>query len=150
MGSGRARAYVPDVENLRKEIVKKFHEQEHFGVAKVYATVAQYLYWRRMYEDTPCWIPGCKGSFTNKGERRKTAGFAPPHDIPKRCLERITADFVTSFPTIDRGHNEILVVVDKVSKRVVLISMKTDIDMKMRLQTYLRLMYFPNLEYQTR
>lgn len=48
-----------------------------------------------------------------------------PHDIPTRCWEHITTDFVTEFPlsVSERGHDAVMVVVEKLSKRVVLIAM---------------------------
>lgn len=123
-GSGHLRSYVPNEGNLRKIIVHKFHEDSHFGASKIYGSAAQYVYWRRMFEDIQRWVAGCKTCRANKVERQRTAGLLTPHDIPNRCWEHITTDFVTEFPQTKRGYNAVMVVVDKLSKRVVLVPMK--------------------------
>lgn len=121
--AGQMRSYVPNVEELRKEIIREFHKDAHFGVAKVYSRAAACVYWENMYRDTQKWVAGCRTCLANKVERNKSSGLLQPHDIPKRCWEHITADFVTEFPVSERGHDTVLVVVDKLSKRVILIPM---------------------------
>lgn len=127
-GSGDLRIFVPKVGDLRKEIVREYHKTAHLGTAKIYASVADSVYWKNMYEDIKKWCASCRTCLANKIERSKKPGLLQPHLVPSRCWEHITADFVTEFPTTDRGHDAVLVVVDKLSKRVVLVPMKKSAD----------------------
>lgn len=123
-GSANSRIFVPNTKNLRKEIIQTFHEKAHFGSTKVYAEVARHVYWNKMFEDIQRAVACCKICQANKIERRKKSGLMIPHNVPKKCWEHITADFVTEFPESTLGSDSVLVVVDKLSKRVVLIPMK--------------------------
>lgn len=126
-GSGNARVHVPDNIELKKDIVDIYHETAHLGVSKIYGSVARFVYWRRMFEDIQRWVASCKVCLMNKHERQRTAGLLAPHDVPKRCWEHVTADFVTEFPTSTRGFDAVLVVVEKLSKRVVFIPTRKDV-----------------------
>lgn len=75
-----------------------------------------------MFGDIRNWIAGCNKCLVNKIKRQKVTVFLSPHDLTKRCWEDITAEFVTEFPERRKGHYAVLVVVDKMSKRVILIA----------------------------
>lgn len=58
-GSGNLRSFVPNVEGLRKEIVLEFHKTAHLGSAKIYASVTEFLYWKkyvRRHQEMVCWM----------------------------------------------------------------------------------------------
>lgn len=81
-----------------------------------------------MLENTRKWLSGCRTCLANKKDRSKRSDLISPHDIPDKCWEHITADFVTEFPLTEGVHDAVLMVVDKFSKRVVLIPMNKTID----------------------
>lgn len=116
--------YVPNNGTIRKETINAFHNKAHFGSTKIYAKAARNVYWNRMFEDIQRQVAGCKICLANKIERRKKSGLLIPQDVPQRCWKHITADFVTEFPKSNMGSDSVLVVVDKLSKRVVLIARK--------------------------
>lgn len=77
-----------------------------------------------MFEDIQKRISSCRTCLANKIERNRKSGLLSPHEVPRRCWEHITADFVTEFPRTTTGYDSVLVVVDKLSKRVVLVPMR--------------------------
>ena len=44
-----------------------------------------------------------------------------PLDVPQNCWEEVTADFVSKFPTSPRGHDMVLFIVDRSSKRAIFV-----------------------------
>lgn len=100
--SGNRRVDGPSSDGLMKQVIKKFQEKAHFGSMEVYAEAAHYVYWSSTLENIQREIACCKAYLANELERRRKAGRLVPHNIPKRCWEHITADFITEFPTTIR------------------------------------------------
>lgn len=119
--SGHGWAYISDHGELQRDVVKQFCETVHLGVAKVYSSMARYIYWRVMFENICRWISICKTFLANKVEKQKASRLLVSHDVQKRCWKHIITDFVIGFPTSKNRKGFVLVVVDKLSKRVIFV-----------------------------
>ena len=62
------------------------------------------------------YIRTCEQCQRNKAGTQLPGGLLQPLPIPQRRWECISMDFITSLPLTDRGHDAILVVVDRLSK----------------------------------
>eukprot|EP00257_Ricinus_communis_P020970 XP_015580345.1 uncharacterized protein LOC107261992 [Ricinus communis] len=100
MGS---RLCVPDVDNLRKEILEEAH---------------------------------CT-AYSVKLEHQKPSGLLQPLPIPEWKWERITMDFVSSLPKTFAGYDSIWVIVDRLTKSVHFLPVKTTYFMAKYARVYL-------------
>lgn len=79
------------------------------------------FYWKGMYNDVVKYVESCLTCQQNKEERAKEKGMLHPHGIPERCWDVLTMDFLTEFPTTEKGNDSVFVIVEKLSKRTLFI-----------------------------
>ena len=72
-----------------------------------------------MYSEVKRLVVGCRTCQANKIEHARLAGLLQPHNVPNRCWDHVTTDFITELPTTKNGFDSILVMVEKLSKRVI-------------------------------
>ena len=113
------RLCVPDVIELKKEIMEKAHSSAyamHLGSTKMYWTLRDHYWWRGMKREIAEFVSKCLTCQQIKIEHQKPVGLLQPLSIPEWKWERITMDFVTGFPRTKRGHDVIWVIVDRLTK----------------------------------
>ncbi len=121
---------VPDVGNLRQQIISAHHDTPdggHFGVAKTYYNLCKGYWWPAMRHDVETYIRQCHACQTDKPTNLKSAGLLEPLPIPTRKWESIGMDFITQLPCTKSEHDAIFVVVDRLSKLVHFIPTTTDV-----------------------
>ena len=91
------------------------------GRDKFYSSLARHAYWHKMHDDVGSFVASCRECQKNKLPREKTAGMLQSLDVPRKCWEEVTADFVSKFPKSPRGHDMVLVIVDRLSKRAIFV-----------------------------
>lgn len=127
-GTNEGRVYLPDDSSLRKEIITGFHDRGHLDTEKVFNFVVNYAYWPRMYDDVLSFTSTCHDCQKNKVQNQNPAGELQPLAVSFNYWDEITAFFVTKFPKSIRGHDAVFVVVDRLSKRSVLVPMNENVD----------------------
>lgn len=85
------------------------------------------FYWPGMYNDVHDYVTKCQKCQVNKHERLKVGGLLHPLDIPQAKWESILMDFITRLPKMNRGHDSVWVVVDRLTKMACFIPTCTDI-----------------------
>jgi transposase InsO family protein len=118
---GTYRVFVPPVQDLRDDVIGAFHDREiagHFGVKKTLKAVQRGFYWPRMDLDVHKYVTTCDACQRNKPLAGKPQGQHTPLPIGEKPWEHVSMDFVTALPETKRGHNAVLVVVDRFSKMV--------------------------------
>lgn len=125
---GKARVYVPDVDQLRKEIIEGFHCSSHLGKDKIYNSVSLYTYWKNQYRDVEKFVSSCHECQKNKTKSVRPSGELQPLGIPSECWSEITCDFVSSFPKSNRGKDTVLVIVDRLSKQAIFVPTTENVD----------------------
>ncbi|GKB05143.1 putative reverse transcriptase domain-containing protein [Tanacetum coccineum] len=91
------RAWILKVYNLRKVVMDEAHRSRysiHLGAEKMYMDVKEYYWWLEMKRDIALYQP----------------------EIPVWKWEKITTDLVTRLPRTSRGHDSILIIVDRLTK----------------------------------
>ena len=126
-GTNPTSLYIPGCESLRRDLMSDSHTTGHFGVEKTYNSLARIAYWPNMHDDVYEFVTRCHTCQINKVPTQRPAGRLQPHAIPEQPWEVITADFLTELPTTRQGNDTVLIVVDKLSKRCVLIPTRKDI-----------------------
>jgi IS30 family transposase len=74
-----------------------------------------------MRADVERYVRSCRSCQCNKASTLKKAGKLQPLSIPGRRWESVSMDFVVKLPKTARGHDAILVLVDRLTKMVHLV-----------------------------
>jgi Reverse transcriptase (RNA-dependent DNA polymerase)/RNase H-like domain found in reverse transcriptase/Integrase zinc binding domain/Integrase core domain len=113
------RLVVPNGAGLREQLLYDAHDAPlagHVGMAKTLDHLQRHYWWPGIARDAEEYVASCVICMRSKPLLQKPAGLLYPHDIPTRRWEVISLDFVGPLPTTSKGHDFVLVVVDKFSK----------------------------------
>ena len=94
------------------------HFAGHFGVFKTWKGLTRVFWWPGMLKDVKAHVDSCASCQMNKSSNKKPGGALQPLPLPNAQWETVTMDLITELPGSDRGHDAILVMVDKLSKMV--------------------------------
>jgi hypothetical protein len=78
-----------------------------------------------MKKDVVDYIARCMECQMVKAEHRHPMGLLHPFPIPEKKWEVITMDFITGLPRMNKKHDSIMVVVDKLTKASHFVPVKT-------------------------
>lgn len=113
-------------EDVRNQVIQEFHCPSHFYTEKNYSLMIPHVYWKGLYDDVRRYCTTCFQCQANKKPNSLPAGTLEPHDITDYCWHTVTMDFLTELHTTENGFDAIFVIVDKISKRAILVAtMKT-------------------------
>ena len=92
------RIYVPSYDNLRREVMKKYHDSKwagHPGVHRTLALVSDSYYWPHLKDNVEAFVKTCLVCQQDKIEQSTPAGLLEPlRPIPERSWESISMDFI--------------------------------------------------------
>ena len=124
--NGNHRLVVP--ESLRVEIMSKVHnnitEAVHGGYAKSYNRIASIYYWPQMSRDIKKYVGTCDNCQKTKPRRHTPVGMLQPIPIPSQPFEVVTMYFIPELPEWE-GYDNVLVIVDKLTKYAIFIPTTT-------------------------
>ncbi|ESZ90499.1 hypothetical protein SBOR_9116 [Sclerotinia borealis F-4128] len=112
---------IPSVENLRTLLIRDVHTQPlsaHPSDTKTSKMLSDHYYWRGLRDDVARYIRNCEICRRSKVPRDKKPGLLKPLSIPQRPWQHITIDFC-SFNKDKYGYNNILVIIDKLTKQAI-------------------------------
>lgn len=112
---------VPNLGDLRARVIAAHHGPAgagHWGVTKTDELVKRSFWWPTLQRDVREFIKACELCQRNKPTNQAPAGLARPLDIPERRWDSISMDLITELPKTARGHDAIIVFVDRLSKMV--------------------------------
>ncbi len=116
---------VPNSPLVRNRVMQEHHDNAlagHRGVAKTKELVERTFWWPNLREDITAYIQFCDACQRNKASNHKPYGFLTPHSIPGRRWQSVSSDMITKLPITVKGHDSVLVFVDRLSKMVILIA----------------------------
>ena len=119
--------YVP-VGLSRTRVLYAYHDSKeggHKGFQKTYQLCARFTWWRGMGLDVRDYVLSCPVCQRGKTDHQCLAGTLQPLQFPKQKWKDISVDFVTGLPVTDRHFDAIMTVIDRCTKMVHLIPMKT-------------------------
>jgi hypothetical protein len=109
---------VPDDEELRRQILRSRHDVPtagHQGRAKTLNLVARDFYWPTLCRYVHRYVDGCDLCQRSKPTHHARYRLLQPIPAAKSPWKRVTVDFIVKLPK-SKGHDSILVVVDKNTK----------------------------------
>ena len=126
--NGNFRLCVPD--SLRLTVMSEVHnvltESAHGGHAKTYNRIASTYYWPKMSRDIKRYVSTCDICQKAKPRRHAPIGLLQPIPIPSQPFKVVSMDFIPELPLSD-GFDNILVIVDKLTKYAIFIPTTTTI-----------------------
>ena len=115
----RGRVVVPQLTDLREEILREFHCSRFFvhpGGMKMYQDLRRQYYCSEMKRHVGDFVRRCLTCQQIKAEHQKPAGLLHPLEVAEWKWEHITMDFVTHFPRTPWRHDAVWVIVDRIPK----------------------------------
>ncbi len=128
----RSVLFIPEVEALRMEILKKHHDDplaSHFATKKTYNTLRHKYFRPNMYKQVDTYCTSCLICQGARVIRGKQPGQLQPFLIPTKACDVFSMDFIAGLPeSVAYGgrYNAILVVVDELSKMCHYIPCRSD------------------------
>lgn len=119
VASGCPRLYVPNVPELRTQLLREAHDAAtagHLGAAKTHELLSRTYWWPRMRTTVNAYVATCDGCQRNKALNARTPGLLAPLPIPETPWAVVTMDLVTGLPVSTLGRDAVVVFVDKFSK----------------------------------
>lgn len=127
----QGRIVVPNADGLRTECLKLCHDMPwagHPGVTKTLKLLQRFFWWPSMRADVERYVRECHSCQTVKSRNELPHGLLEPLPIPEAPWESMSMDFITALPESVRGHDTIMVVVDRLTKLAHFIPMKETTD----------------------
>ena len=113
--------YVPESDDLRRRCIVINHDipsAGHPGRNLTLELVQRYFWWPTIRKDVNQYVASCTSCQMNKTSSQRPAGMLKPLDIPDYPWQSISMDLITKLPLTPRGHNTIVVFVDRLTKMV--------------------------------
>ena len=122
IGNGRMQLYLP-FGKFRDLIMQECHDTRyagHLGVKKTTELILRDFYWPTVQADVATYVSTCEECQRNKPSNLRPVGLLQPLEVPGHRWERISMDFVTHLPKAKSGYDALLVMVDYVTKMMIL------------------------------
>src|SRR5260221_7468662 len=126
----RGRVYVPDDPQLHHDLVHAHHSTtvaRHPGRWKTLELVLQNYWWPGLSRYLAKFITGCDACNQMKTFPTQKVGKLIPNKVPDRRWQVISIDMIRELPD-SKGYNAVLVVVDRLSKRIHAVPTVTSLD----------------------
>jgi len=97
----------------------------HLGRDKTLKRLEHTFYWPGMHADVADFVKECPVCQVVKPTNQSKPGLLKPLPVPDRPMTEITMDFVGPLPRTPRGNLYVLTVVDRLSKFMLLLPLRT-------------------------
>ena len=112
---------VPNVEWIKASILHLTHDAPfsgHIGTARTLHAVERLFWWPGMRKDVTRYVTHCPICARDKPRAGKPPGALKSLPIPSGRWVSVGIDFIPGLPETKRGHNCIMLVIDRFSKMV--------------------------------
>jgi hypothetical protein len=119
---------VPKDQQLRTYLLQSAHDTVfggHHGGNIMYDWLKKRVSWSGMESEVKEYVRGCESCQRNKPDNRGSQGMPLSIQMPNRPWSCWCMDFIGPVPKTPRGHDMIMVVVDKFTRYVYYIPMKS-------------------------
>jgi len=113
------RLYVPTA--LQADVITEAHStpvNAHLGMDKTYEKLRRRYYWPGMVHTIRAYVRTCDACQRHKYPSDKPQGLLQPLPIPDRKWSSVSMDLITKLPTTPSGFDSLLVIVDRLTKRI--------------------------------
>ncbi|GKC36097.1 putative reverse transcriptase domain-containing protein [Tanacetum coccineum] len=125
------RSWLPCYGDTRSLIMHESHKSKysiHPGADKMCHDLKMLYWWPNMKADIATYVSKCLTYAKVKAEHQRPFGLLVQPDIPEWKWENITMDFITKLPKTATGYNSIWVIVDRLTKHGIPVSIISDRD----------------------
>ena len=112
----------------------------HLGYQKTLKQIQKTFYWPDLTIEVRDYVLDCEVFQKEKSVSRVPAGLLEPLTLPEQKWADVSMNFVIGLPISDEGHDGILIVVDRATKRVHLVPVKQTISASKTAR-----IYWPNI-----
>ena len=122
---------IPNFDAAKKPLLQEAHDAlaaGHRGAMATHHRLARHYYWQKMYDDIVTYCRECPVCQQCKNVTLRPAGLLQPLPVPSDVGDSISIDFVTKLPKTKRGHTGFLTIVDRLTKYIVLVPIRTRAD----------------------
>src|SRR5258707_1864788 len=126
----RGKVYIPDNPQLHHDLVHVHHSAivtGHPGCWKMLELVSQNYWWPGLSRYVAKFIAGCDACNQMKTFPTQKVGKLIPNKVPDRHWQVISVDMIGELPD-SKGYNAVLMVVDRLSKRILAVPTVTSLD----------------------
>ena len=137
----RGRVVVPQLTDLREEILREFHCTRfivHLCGTKMYQDLRRQYYWRGMKRHVGDFVRRCLTCQQVKSEHQKPAGLLQPLEVAEWKWEHVTMDFVTHLPRTPQRHEVVWVIVDRLTKSTHFLTVRMTFTLERFFRLYIR------------
>jgi len=120
---------VPKDWELRNQILDEAHSSKlsiHLSSSKMYQDLKTHFWWTKMKKEIAAYVVRCDNCSRVKAVHLKSARLLQPLSIPGWKWEEISMDFIVGLPTTQKGFDSIWVIVDRLTKSMHFIPMRTN------------------------
>ena len=131
--------HVPNKPGLRHRLITLCHDSPyagHKGVERTVELLQRSFTWPGLRIDVEEYVKTCQSCQRHKVPRQRPGGCLHSVEIPDSPWECVTMDFITCLPETQRGHNALMVFVDKLTKMVHLAPCNLNITAKQAAEAY--------------
>ena len=97
----RGKVYVPDDDDIRRELVRTHHDTRsagHPGRWKTYELLSRGYWWPGMSTYVEKYVGGCEVCLHSKNFPKRPLGLLKPNEVPDRAWGVVTCDFIVALP----------------------------------------------------
>ncbi|GJY37306.1 putative reverse transcriptase domain-containing protein [Tanacetum coccineum] len=109
----------------------------HPGVDKMYYDLRDRYWWPGIKKDIALYVSKCLTCLKIKVEHQRPSGLLQQPEIPEWKWERIATNFVTKLPRTSSKHDEIWVIIDRLTKFARFLPIREDYKMDRLARLYL-------------
>ena len=119
---------VPNDAQLRAYLMSAAHDAlqaAHRGGDRTLHWLQERVWWPKMSEDVARYVAGCEQCQRNKPDLTGRQGLPLSVEVPRRAWEVLCMDFVGPLTRTARGHDAVMVVVDKLTRYTIYVPCST-------------------------
>ncbi|GJW31802.1 putative reverse transcriptase domain-containing protein [Tanacetum coccineum] len=135
------RSWLPCYGDLRTVIMHESHKSKYYihpGSDKMYQDMKKLYWWTNMKANIATYVSKCLTCAKVKAEHLRPSGLLVQPEIPKWKWDNIMMDFVTKHPKSSQGYDTIWVIVDRLTKSAIFMSMRETDPMDKLTRMYLK------------
>jgi hypothetical protein len=124
----KGRLYIQNWDDLKRFIMDELHKRPYIGhpsYQKIITATRKLFYWRGLKNGIDNYLAKCLEFHQVKVEHQNPTWFLHPLPIPEWKWETISMDFITRLPRSTKQNDVIMVVMEKLSKDVQFIPIKS-------------------------
>ncbi|GJR68904.1 putative reverse transcriptase domain-containing protein [Tanacetum coccineum] len=135
------RSWLPCYGDMRTVIMHESHKSKysiHPGSEKMYQDIKKLYWWPNMKADIATYVSKCLTCAKVKAEHQSPSALLVQPEIPQWKWDNITMNFITKLPKSSQGYDTIWVIIDRLTKSAIFVSMRETDPMERLARMYLK------------